>query len=256
MEYKNIEFKIDGTTAQITMNRPEALNALNSKVFVELNSALDEIEKNNNLRALIITGSGKAFVAGADIAEMSEMNEGQAFEFAKTGHNTFNRVANLKIPVIAAINGFALGGGCEFAMACDIRIANTFAKFGQPEVNLGLIPGYCGTQRLSRIVGLSNALNLLLTADMIDANEALRLGFVQKITEPEELLNEAHKLASKIASKGKLAVEKAKEVTVKGINMSCEAASELEIKEFSKLFGKPESKEGMTAFLEKRKPNW
>ncbi|HOE38308.1 MAG TPA: enoyl-CoA hydratase-related protein [Bacteroidales bacterium] len=256
MEYKNIEFKIDGTTAQITMNRPEALNALNSQVFVELNSALDEIEKNNNLRALIITGSGKAFVAGADIAEMSEMNEEQAFEFAKTGHNTFNRVANLKIPVIAAINGFALGGGCEFAMACDIRIANTFAKFGQPEVNLGLIPGYCGTQRLSRIVGLSNALNLLLTADMIDANEAFRLGLVQKITEPEELLNEANKLASKIASKGKLAVEKAKEVTVKGINMSFDAASELEIKEFAKLFGKPESKEGMTAFLEKRKPNW
>ena len=256
MEYKNIEFKIDGTTAQITMNRPEALNALNSQVFVELNSALDEIEKNNNLRALIITGSGKAFVAGADIAEMSEMNEEQAFEFAKTGHNTFNRVANLKIPVIAAINGFALGGGCEFAMACDIRIANTFAKFGQPEVNLGLIPGYCGTQRLSRIVGLSNALNLLLTADMIDANEAFRLGLVQKITEPEELLNETNKIASKIASKGKLAVEKAKEVTVKGINMSFDAASELEIKEFAKLFGKPESKEGMTAFLEKRKPNW
>lgn len=256
MGYHNIEFKIDGTTAQITMNRPEALNALNSQVFVELNSALDEIEKNETLRALIITGSGKAFVAGADIAEMSEMNEEQAFEFAKTGHNTFNRVANLKIPVIAAINGFALGGGCEFAMACDIRIANTFAKFGQPEVNLGLIPGYCGTQRLSRIVGLSNALNLLLTADMIDANEAFRLGLVQKITEPEELLNETNKIASKIASKGKLAVEKAKEVTVKGINMSFDAASELEIKEFAKLFGKPESKEGMTAFLEKRKPNW
>jgi enoyl-CoA hydratase len=256
MGYHNIEFKIDGTTAQITMNRPEALNALNSQVFVELNSALDEIEKNETLRALIITGSGKAFVAGADIAEMSEMNEKQAFEFAKTGHNTFNRVANLKIPVIAAINGFALGGGCEFAMACDIRIANTFAKFGQPEVNLGIIPGYCGTQRLSRIVGLSNALNLILTADMIDANEAFRLGLVQKVTEPEELLNEAYKLALKIASKGKLAVEKAKEVTVKGINMSFDAASELEIKEFAKLFGKPESKEGMTAFLEKRKPNW
>ena len=140
MGYHNIEFKIDGTTAQITMNRPEALNALNSQVFVELNSALDEIEKNETLRALIITGSGKAFVAGADIAEMSGMNEKLAFEFAKTGHNTFNRVANLKIPVIAAINGFALGGGCEFAMACDIRIANTFAKFGQPEVNLGIIP--------------------------------------------------------------------------------------------------------------------
>ncbi|MCK9254247.1 MAG: crotonase [Bacteroidales bacterium] len=256
MEYTNIEVQINESSAQITMNRPQALNALNSQVFVELNSALDEIEKNDNLRALIITGNGKAFVAGADIGEMSEMNEEQAYNFAKTGHDTFNRIANLKIPVIAAINGFALGGGCEFAMACDIRIANTFAKFGQPEVNLGLIPGYCGTQRLSRIIGLSNALHLLLTADMIDANEALRLGLVQKVTEPEDLLNEANKIVSKITSKGKLAIEKAKEVTVKGINMDFDSASKLEVEEFSKLFGKPESKEGMTAFLEKRKPNW
>ncbi len=256
MKYKNIEFEIAENTAQITINRPQALNALNSEVFVELNLVLSEIENNENLRALIITGSGKAFVAGADISEMSEMNQEQAYQFAKTGHDTFNRIANLKITVIAAINGFALGGGCELAMACDIRLANTFAKFGQPEVNLGLIPGYCGTQRLSRIIGLSNALNLLLSADMIDANEALRLGLVQKITEPEELLSQAQKLATKIASKGKLAVEKAKEVTIKGINLDFDQASKLEILEFSKLFGKPESKEGMTAFLEKRKPNW
>lgn len=256
MEYTTIEFQIAENIAQITLNRPQSLNALNSEVFKDLNKALDVIERDCELRSVIITGNGKAFVAGADIAEMSEMDQQQAYIFAKTGHDTFNRIANLKVPVIAAINGFALGGGCEFAMACDIRIANTFAKFGQPEVNLGLIPGYCGTQRLSRIIGLSNALNLLLTADMIDANEALRLGLVQKITEPEELLNEAKKIASKIASKGKLAVEKVKEVTVKGINMSFEQASRLEIEEFSCLFGKPESKEGMTAFLEKRKPNW
>lgn len=256
MNFTSIDFQIADKCAQITINRPQALNALNSEVFKDLNNALDIIEKDSELRTVIITGSGKAFVAGADIAEMSEMTNEQAYTFAKTGHDTFNRIANLKIPVIGAINGFALGGGCEFAMACDIRIANTFAKFGQPEVNLGLIPGYCGTQRLSRIIGLSNALNLLLTADMIDANEALRLGLVQKVTEPEELINEAKKIASKIASKGKLAVEKAKEVTVKGINMSFEQASQLEIEEFSKLFGKPESKEGMTAFLEKRKPNW
>lgn len=256
MNFTSIDFLIADKCAQITINRPQALNALNSQVFKELNTALDIIENDSELRSVIITGSGKAFVAGADIAEMSEMTKEQAYVFAKTGHDTFNRIANLKIPVIGAINGFALGGGCEFAMACDIRIANTFAKFGQPEVNLGLIPGYCGTQRLSRIVGLSNALNLLLTADLIDANEALRLGLVQKVTEPEELINEAKKIASKIAAKGKNAIEKAKEVTVKGINMSFEQASLLEIEEFSKLFGESESKEGMTAFLEKRKPNW
>lgn len=256
MEFTSINFQIADKCAEITINRPEALNALNSAVFKDLNNALDIIEKDRELRSVIITGNGKALVAGADISEMANMTKEQAYVFAKLGHDTFNRIANLKIPVIGAINGFALGGGCELAMACDIRIASTFAKFGQPEVNLGLIPGYCGTQRLSRIVGLSNALNLLLTADIIDANEALRLGLVQKVTEPEELINEAKKLATKIASKGKTAIEKAKEVTIKGMNMSFEKASKLEIEEFSKLFGELESKEGMTAFLEKRKPNW
>ncbi|HNQ69221.1 MAG TPA: enoyl-CoA hydratase-related protein [Bacteroidales bacterium] len=256
MELTTLEFQITENRADITINRPQSLNALNSTVFKELNAVLDEIEKNDSIRSIIITGNGKAFVAGADIAEMSDMNPQQAEIFAKTGHDTFNRIANLRVPVIAAINGFALGGGCEFAMACDIRIANTFAKFGQPEVNLGLIPGYCGTQRLSRIIGLSNALHLLLTADMIDANEALRLGLVQKVTSPEELMDEARKIASKIASKGKIAVQKAKEVTVKGYFMNFNEASKLEIKEFGSLFKNGESNEGMQAFLEKRKPNW
>lgn len=256
MELTTLEFQITENRADITINRPQSLNALNSTVFKEFNAVLDEIEKNDSIRSIIITGNGKAFVAGADIAEMSDMNPQQAEIFAKTGHDTFNRIANLRVPVIAAINGFALGGGCEFAMACDIRIANTFAKFGQPEVNLGLIPGYCGTQRLSRIIGLSNALHLLLTADMIDANEALRLGLVQKVTSPEELMDEARKIASKIASKGKIAVQKAKEVTVKGYFMNFNEASKLEIKEFGSLFKNGESNEGMQAFLEKRKPNW
>jgi len=256
MESTTLEFQITGSIAEITLNRPQSLNALNSTVFKELNSVLDEVEKNDSIRSIIITGNGKAFIAGADIAEMSDMNPQQAEIFAKTGHDTFNRIANFQVPVIAAINGFALGGGCEFAMSCDIRIANTFAKFGQPEVNLGLIPGYCGTQRLSRIIGLSNALHLLLTADMIDANEALRLGLVQKVTSPEELMDEARKIALKIASKGKIAVQKAKEVTVKGYFMNFDEASKLEIKEFGALFKNGESDEGMKAFLEKRKPNW
>jgi enoyl-CoA hydratase len=256
MNYKTLALELFEKHAEITINRPEAMNALNSQVFTDINSALDEIEKNNQLRAVIITGSGKAFVAGADIAEMSEMEKPEAIVFSTTGHDTFNRLANFKIPIIAAINGFSLGGGCELAMGCDIRIASTFAKFGQPEVNLGLIPGYFGMKRLADIVGLSNALYLLFTADMIDASEALRLGLIQKITEPEELMTEARKIASKIASKGKIAIEKVKEVTVKGTDLSLTDSRSMEIEAFASLFGTPESKEGMKAFLEKRKPNW
>jgi enoyl-CoA hydratase len=256
MEYSTLEFIISDNIAEIVISRPEALNALNSTVFKELNSVLDVIESNPELRVLIITGKGKAFVAGADIAQMSDMGPDQANVFAKIGHDTFNRISGLKMPVIAAINGFALGGGCELAMACDIRIANNYAKFGQPEVNLGLIPGYCGTQRLSRLIGLSNAMHLLVTADMIDANEAYRLGLVQKLTEAAELMPEARKMATKIVSKGKLAVEKVKEVTLKGFYMNFDDASNLEVNEFANLFGKIESKEGMQAFLEKRKPEW
>lgn len=256
MIYKTLSLEILEKSAEIVITRPEALNALNSLVFKDLNSALDEIEKNNNLHTVIITGSGKAFVAGADIAEMSEMSEAQAKIFSTLGQDTFNRLANFKIPVIAAINGFALGGGCELAMGCDIRIASTYAKFGQPEVNLGLIPGYFGAKRLASIVGLSNALYLLLTADMIDAAEALRLGLVQKVTEPEELMNEARKIAAKIAAKGKHAIEKVKEVTVKGTDMNLADARLMEIDAFASLFGTDEASEGMKAFLEKRKPNW
>ena len=256
MEYTTLKFGVSGNIAEIILNRPEALNALNSAVFQDLNSVLDQIEASSDLRAVIITGEGKAFVAGADISQMSEMGPDEALVFARTGHDTFNRIAGLKVPVIAAVNGFALGGGCELAMACDIRIGSNFAKFGQPEVNLGLIPGYCGTQRLSRIVGLSNAMHLLVTADMIDVNEAFRMGLVQKVCDAADLLDEARKMATKIASKGKLAIEKVKEVTLKGYFMNFDDAANLEANEFAGLFGKPESKEGMKAFLEKRKPEW
>jgi enoyl-CoA hydratase len=221
-----------------------------------MNAMLDEIENNEDIRVLIITGEGKAFVAGADISEMSEMNEEQGKQFSITGQSTFNRIENLKIPVIAAVNGFALGGGCELAMACDIRIANNYAKFGQPEVNLGLIPGYAGTQRLSRHIGLSNALYLLMTADMINSEEALKLGLVQKVVDAEILLTESKAIAIKIASKGPVAIKKVKEVTRKGMQTDFNSACELEAIEFGKLFGNGESGEGMKAFLEKRKPVW
>lgn len=256
MEYKTIKFDVDGSIGILTMNRPQAMNALSIEVYAELNHVLTIIEGMTDLSVLIITGAGKAFVAGADIAEMSDMNSEQGQKFSQTGHDTFNRISYLNIPVIAAVNGFALGGGCELAMACDFRIASNFAKFGQPEVNLGLIPGFAGTIRLTRLIGMADALYYLTTAEMFDANEALRLRMVQKVVPSEELMNEVKKIALKIASKGPKSVKKAKEVALKGFFMDFDKASEMEYVEFGKLFGNGESGEGMKAFLEKRKPNW
>jgi enoyl-CoA hydratase len=256
MAYEILKLETNNGIAVLTISRPQAMNALNSKFFTEMNEMLSELEKRNDIRAMILTGEGKAFVAGADIAEMSDMNAEQGKQFSKTGQDTFNRIENLAFPVIAAVNGFALGGGCELSMACDIRIASKLAKFGQPEVNLGLIPGYAGTQRLSRLVGFSDALYLLLTADMITADEALRIGLVQKVTEPEQLMTEAMTVATKIASKGPVAIKQAKAVARKGILTDFTTACEIEAVEFGKLFGNGESGEGMKAFLEKRKPNW
>lgn len=256
MDFKTIKFEVDGSTGILTLNRPQAMNALNLEVYKELNQALDIIEKNEALCVLIVTGEGKAFVAGADIAEMSPMNSEQGTAFSRVGHDTMARISNLKIPVIAAVNGFALGGGCELAMCCDFRIASNYAKFGQPEVNLGLIPGFAGTVRMPRLIGLADALYYLTTADMFDANEALRLGLVQKVVPAEELMNEVKNIAKKIASKGKKSVQKVKEVALRGFYMDFNKASELEWNEFGNLFGNGESGEGMNAFLEKRKPNW
>jgi len=256
MEYKILQFKEEDKIGLLTINRPEALNALNSLFFTEMNSMLDEIEKKDSLRALIITGAGKAFVAGADIAEMSNFNSKEGKSFSETGQRTFDRFEKLSIPVIAAINGFALGGGMELTMACDFRIASKNAKMGQPEVNLGLIPGYAGTQRLARLIGLGNALYLLMTADMISAQRALEIGLVQKISEPETLLQDAVSIAKTIASKGKNAIKQVKYVTYKGLSHSLEEGQNLEAYSFGNLFDTEETKEGMKAFLEKRKPNW
>lgn len=257
MAFEILKLDVSDGIGVITISRPQALNALNSAFFREMNGMLDEVEKQPGIRVLIITGDGpKSFVAGADIAEMVHMNSDEGYTFSIFGHDTFNRIANLPIPVIAAVNGFALGGGCELAMSCDIRLASTNAKFGQPEVNLGLIPGYAGTQRLPRMVGVSNALWLLMSADIITADVALRIGLVQMVFEPEQLMAEAKKLAAKIAAKGPVAVKLVKAVVRKGMDTDFRSASEIEAREFGDLFGTPESGEGMKAFLEKRAPVW
>ncbi len=257
MEYKILQIEISDAVALVSIHRPEALNALNTRFFQEMDQAIAEVSANPDVRVMVITGSGKAFVAGADIAEMVSMDQQQGSAFSRTGQHTFRSLEKMEIPVIAAINGFALGGGLELAMGCDIRIASSKAKFGQPEVNLGLIPGYAATQRLSRLVGMGDALYLLMTAEMIGAEDALRIGLVQKVVEPESLMEEVMKIASTIASKGPLAVKKVKRVTRQGYAMDFDRGSELEAEQFGTLFGKGnEGEEGMKAFLDKRKPDW
>lgn len=254
-QFKLINIEVKEDICILKINRPEALNALNSGVFKEMKTFLKNLEEDKNIRALIITGEGKAFVAGADIAEMVNMNSKEAEQFSRTGQELFSSLENLDIPVIAAVNGFALGGGCELAMACDIRIASEYARFGQPEVNLGLIPGYAGSQRMPRLLGLGNALYYLMTGDQIKSDEALRIGLVQKLVEHGNLINEAFELAEKISSKGPKAVGKVKKTARQGLEMGMISGSELETTEFGSLFGN-EGTEGMKAFLDKRKPNW
>ena len=256
MDYKNLKVEITTGVAVVTINRPSALNALNSAFFTEFNDFLNTIGKDDSIKVLVVTGEGKAFAAGADIAEMEKMNIAQAYCFSMVGHQTFNRLEKMEIPVIAAVNGFALGGGCELAMACDFRIASTQAKFGQPEVTLGLIPGYAGTQRLSRLSGMGNALYLIMTGEMINAEEALTMGLVQKIVAPETLMEEVKKIAQKMAGNGSHAIPKAKEVIRRGREIPQSDGGKLESEAFSNLFDYPSTKEGMRAFLEKRKPKW
>jgi enoyl-CoA hydratase len=257
MEYQILKKEITDGIALVTICRPQALNALNTQFFKEMSLMMTELSTDNSVRVLVITGEGKAFVAGADIAEMVNKNTQEGSDFGRVGQQVFLSFEKAHFPIIAAVNGFALGGGLELAMACDFRIANSKAKFGQPEVNLGLIPGFAGTQRLPRLVGTANALFLLMSAEMIGAEEALRIGLVQKVTEPEELLNEALRIAKLIASKGPKAVQLIKKVVREGLAMGFEAGNELEAVHFGSLFGVgSEGEEGMKAFLEKRAPNW
>lgn len=255
MSYQQLELEQINSVLLIKINRPKALNALNNLFFDEMNRVLETEGSHSSVKAIIITGLGKAFVAGADIAEMADMSQSEGAAFSAKGQDTFNRIENFPVPVIAAVNGFALGGGMELAMSCDFRIAATNAKFGQPEVNLGLIPGYAGTQRLSRLTNPGTALYLLLTAEMISAQEAFSFGLVQKVVEPEALMDEAMRLANLISEKGPQAIRKVKMVTRKGYQLSFDEGSALETREFGSLF-QNEGEIGMKAFLNKTKPDW
>jgi enoyl-CoA hydratase len=240
----------------ITINRPDKLNALNKAVFDELNKALDEVAQTDSIRSVIITGAGpKAFVAGADISEFGGLNKTDAMALAKRGQDTFARIENSSKPVVAAVNGFALGGGCELAMSCHFRVASENAKFGQPEVNLGLIPGYGGTQRLVQLVGKGKAMELLMAANIIDANEAKQLGLVNYVTSPETLLEHTRKLLDMINSKAPLAVAGCIKAANAVYNESVDGYA-LEIEEFGNSFDTEDMKEGVAAFLEKRKANF
>jgi len=257
MEFKNLSSKINEGIFILTIERPKALNALNRQTLMEIDEALTSAFNDENVKVIVITGSGnKAFVAGADIAEMKNMTPIEAVEFSKLGQKVFRYIEMAKKPVIAAINGYALGGGLELAMACDIRIASKNAKFGQPEVGLGIIPGFAGTQRLPRLVGISKAKELIFTGDMINADEAYRIGLVSKIVEEPDLMNEVFELAKKIISKGPYAVGIAKECINRGTETDIETATEYEAKAFGLCFATKDQKEGMGAFLEKRAPKF
>ncbi|MCX7885134.1 MAG: short-chain-enoyl-CoA hydratase [Caloramator sp.] len=250
---ETIVLQKEGNIAILKISRPKNLNALNFLVLKELEVAL-EFKKDEEIYALIITGDGdKAFVAGADILEMKDMNPKEAREFSLLGNRVFRKIENLKIPTIAAINGYAIGGGCELAMACDIRIACEGAKFGQTEVKLGITPGFGGTQRLSRIVGTSKAKELIFTGDMIEASEALRIGLINKLVKKEELLEEAKKIARKICENAPIAVSLAKASINRGFQTDIDTAVMYETEVFSQCFATEDQKNAMKAFVEKRK---
>ncbi len=249
-----VEAMHDGHVSILTINRPDKLNALSQEVLSDLSAAIETLAANDEVWAAVITGTGKAFVAGADIAAMTKMTEAEGREFGTLGHGVFAAIENLRCPVIAAVNGFALGGGCELALACDFIFASSKAKFGQPEVNLGIIPGFGGTQRLPRRVGSAAARELIYTGKMINAQEALRIGLANAVFEPGELLAAATKTAGEIASKGPLAVAAAKRLIREGAHLPLPEANGLERDAFGEAFATEDQSEGMRAFLEKRAP--
>src|SRR5688572_4327121 len=254
--YKTLQNILEGNILIITINRPDKLNALNRDVFTDLNTVITEIEESVNIKAAIITGAGqKAFVAGADISEFAGLIGEQGMDLAKRGQDIFARIENCGKPIIAAVNGFALGGGCELAMACHFRVASENAKFGQPEVNLGLIPGYGGTQRLVQLVGKGRALELLLSGNMIDAATALQYGLVNYVVKQEELLTKARSILETINSKAPLAIAACIK-TANAVYDETKNGFELEIQEFGNCFATEDMKEGTTAFLEKRKASF
>jgi enoyl-CoA hydratase len=252
MEYKNILVTVTDAIATITFHRPAVLNALNIETLTELEAALTTVEADPKTLVLILTGEGKAFIAGADIGAMRQMTPLQAREFASLGHRVLRHLEHSRLIVIAAVNGFALGGGCEVMMACDLMLAASTAKIGQPEINLGIHPGFGGTQRLPRLVGTAKAKELLLTGAPITAEEAARIGLVNKVVPAEKLPEETHQLAMQIAGKSPLQLAYIKALVNTGSEIELSAASELEITSFAASFLSHDQQEGMAAFIEKR----
>ncbi|MDY0235877.1 MAG: short-chain-enoyl-CoA hydratase [Gudongella sp.] len=256
MDFEHLLIKKEGNISILSINRPKQYNPLSSEVLNELSDAIEYINTDDECHVLIVTGEGSAFVAGADISEMKDMNAAQARDFAKSGLDVFRKIELMEKPTIAAVNGFALGGGCELSMACDIRIASTKAKFGQPEVGLGITPGFGGTIRLSRLVGIAKAKELIFTGEIIKADEALRIGLVNQLVEPEELIDKAIDMAKKISKNAQLAVRYSKTAINKNYEVDVDTAIEIEKNLFALCFSSEDQKEGMGAFIEKRKPEF
>ncbi len=250
--YKNLKYEVKEGICYITIARPEAMNALNDEVLDELHAAFSAFRDDEKAKAAILTGEGKAFVAGADISQMFKLDAVGGRAMMIKGHNVMNLMEAIEKPIIAAVNGFALGGGCELAMACDFRIASEKAKFGQPEVGLGIIPGFGGTQRLPRLVGKAMGKYLIMTAEMIKADRALEIGLCEKVVAAEELIGAAEELAKTIMSKAPIAIAAAKKAVNVGYNMDMQTASAWEIECFTAPFSSEDKTEGMGAFLEKR----
>lgn len=256
MKLETIIFEKRNNIAYITFNRPEVLNAISTQLLTDLRQAIDEIERDKEIRVVIITGAGRAFMAGADISQLAKMNPLEINDWNHRIIEYFGALEKLKQPVIAAINGFALGGGLEAALCCDIRIAAENAKLGQPEVSLGIIPGGGGTPRLPRTVGRAKAMELLLTGDMIDAQEAYRIGLVNKVVPEGEALKAAEEIAARIIKRGPLATMLVKDAVVVGNDLPLDAAIEYAHKNLTLCFASEDAREGLSAFLEKRPPKW
>ncbi len=255
--YENITYEVKEGIGYLTINRPKALNALNTEVLIEIQKCLDEdIAPDDSVTTVIVTGAGRAFVAGADIVEMKNANTIEGHEYTARGHNVMNTIDHMPKIFIAAVNGFALGGGCELAMACDIRIASEKAVFGQPEVGLGIIPGFGGTQRLPRLIGKGMAKYIILSATNIRADEAYRIGLVEKVVPAEELMDTAVKLAKKISAQAPIAVRQGKIAINAGMDTDLYTGTRFEREAMTQCFASEDKTEGMTAFVEKRDPDF
>lgn len=251
--FESLKYEVKDGIAYITVNRPKSLNALSKEVLDELQKAFETVEKDSNVQIAILTGEGKAFVAGADISQMVDLTGIEGQDMMKQGAKVMNYIENISKPVIAAVNGYALGGGCELVMACDIRVASTKAQFGQPEVNLGIIPGFGGTQRLPKLVGKGMGKYMIMTAEYINAEDALRIGLVEKVVEPENLISTCEGIAKTIMEKAPIAIKAAKTAINGGIMLDVETGVTLEGEACGAPFCSEDRTEGMRAFLEKRK---